>query len=278
MRQFKEKKNGRIIIVKQQVEQCEKCGSTTSLSRLFRAGKHIHLCVVCLFNRGISQKDVASEQPKSVPAQPRNPRKRNRDIPELLNKLAHAFEEKEIKTKYFQHLDLVQCLTSEFVTKSNWRKTLRTWNENGCPDFNATSLKLIFDRKHLKKRKSLTPVQPSIKLQQKQVSKTNYADYLASDLWYAIRRFVLLQANHNCKACGKRANQVHHRSYESMTMRGRDVSKLVAICERCHKFIEFDESGEKTSLKEANTRLDDLIISYSETTSDLDREFREIMS
>ena len=36
-----------------------------------------------------------------------------------------------------------------------------------------------------------------------------------------------------------------------MTMRGRDTSKLVSICEYCHHDIHFDETGKKLTLAEA---------------------------
>ena len=88
---------------------------------------------------------------------------------------------------------------------------------------------------------------------------SDYAQYLAGDLWNAIRRFVLLEASHQCVGCAKKATQVHHRSYDKKTMRGRDTSKLVALCATCHRHIEFDEAGNKADLATANKRLDSLI-------------------
>lgn len=75
---------------------------------------------------------------------------------------------------------------------------------------------------------------------------STYSDYLASDLWKAIRARVLDRAGHLCRLCGKnRATQVHHTSYMLPVMRGdfRLLRLLVASCGDCHRAVEF--AGER---------------------------------
>jgi hypothetical protein len=83
----------------------------------------------------------------------------------------------------------------------------------------------------------------------------SYRDYVMSDLWKGIRARVMNLSDRKCKACGKTATSVHHRTYSRETLLGESIVDLVAICARCHKFIEY-ANGEKTSLREANARLD----------------------
>lgn len=84
--------------------------------------------------------------------------------------------------------------------------------------------------------------------------KRYFPDYVTSPLWIEIRSEVLRLAHHKCCACPDRAIQVHHMAYDFATMSGNDLSRLRAICPRCHNLIEF-KAGKKVSLAEANVRL-----------------------
>jgi hypothetical protein len=80
-----------------------------------------------------------------------------------------------------------------------------------------------------------------------------YAEYLASPMWERIRENVLTKARFVCACCGERATQIHHRSYDFLTMRGSAPKNLTPVCRRCHTAMEFD--GErKVELEEANAR------------------------
>lgn len=70
----------------------------------------------------------------------------------------------------------------------------------------------------------------------------SYQDYLDSELWDSIRKKVMSRDKKLCK-CGSRATQVHHKSYDLTTMKGKDLSKLVAICEECHLHTHFYREG-----------------------------------
>lgn len=70
---------------------------------------------------------------------------------------------------------------------------------------------------------------------------TDYAGYLASDLWREISNQVLSTANHRCAArdCPVSAAQVHHRSFDHATLAGRYDEYLVAICESHHRLVHW---------------------------------------
>jgi 5-methylcytosine-specific restriction endonuclease McrA len=78
-----------------------------------------------------------------------------------------------------------------------------------------------------------------------------YEEYLASDLWKHIRGAVIRRDNRRCRICRKRGSQVHHLSYAKNVMEGRALDKLVLLCRRCHKRVEFTTSGRKRSVSEA---------------------------
>jgi 5-methylcytosine-specific restriction endonuclease McrA len=81
-----------------------------------------------------------------------------------------------------------------------------------------------------------------------------YSEYLASDLWKAIRSRVLQRDNGICRRCKGRAWQVHHRKYVMKAMDGTNIGLLVSVCGPCHEFMEWD--GErKTGITGANHRI-----------------------
>lgn len=79
----------------------------------------------------------------------------------------------------------------------------------------------------------------------------DYNAYLRSDLWRTIRAKVLL--NGKC-VCGKKPNQVHHKTYTEANLLGETTRGLIALCGDCHYGIEFSEER-KCSLGEANHNL-----------------------
>ena len=89
-----------------------------------------------------------------------------------------------------------------------------------------------------------------------QMGFSSYAEYLDSDLWATIRRRALVRDRHRCRACGRRAFQVHHRAYSLKALLGLDLGPLLSICEDCHEWAERTREGKKRSLEMANKRLD----------------------
>lgn len=83
----------------------------------------------------------------------------------------------------------------------------------------------------------------------------SYEDYLASPLWKSIRKRVMKAAKGRCHICGDPANNVHHTSYKQKILEGKTLAGLVPLCRTCHEIGEFDTSGKKQTLKQANARL-----------------------
>jgi hypothetical protein len=82
---------------------------------------------------------------------------------------------------------------------------------------------------------------------------SSYRDYLASALWKRIRARVL-RLHPFCYMCGKAAQQVHHKSYDEKTMRGRSLRQLLSVCRSCHVAIEL-EDGAKVPMAETKDRI-----------------------
>lgn len=81
-----------------------------------------------------------------------------------------------------------------------------------------------------------------------------YREYLQSDAWSVIRTKVLERDGYGCHGCGKKATEVHHRSYSEAVMRGDDLLQLVSLCTACHNHIHW-WNGLKVSLRTAGHRL-----------------------
>lgn len=77
-----------------------------------------------------------------------------------------------------------------------------------------------------------------------------YATYLASPLWKKIRARVMGRDGGRCRSCSGRATEVHHGSYDRLTMAGGADHNLYAICRACHEAVTFDASGRKRPMRE----------------------------
>lgn len=78
----------------------------------------------------------------------------------------------------------------------------------------------------------------------------SYEDYLASPGWRKIRERVLRRDRYRCRSCGRRATEVHHASYDRLTMDGGDDRNLYSLCRECHDAVTFDGLGRKRSRSE----------------------------
>lgn len=96
--------------------------------------------------------------------------------------------------------------------------------------------------------------------------KTEYQEYMASELWRTIRERIMERDRWTCQACGRKATVVHHKSYDREVLDGNRDSDLIAICNHCHQQIEFtfnDGSRAKNSLAKANAKLARMIEAFS---------------
>jgi len=74
----------------------------------------------------------------------------------------------------------------------------------------------------------------------------SYREYLLSDTWWDIRAAVL-DARYYCETCESRASQVHHVVYNHENLFGNtNHPSLVALCRRCHRWLEFSRSKKGT--------------------------------
>jgi 5-methylcytosine-specific restriction endonuclease McrA len=92
----------------------------------------------------------------------------------------------------------------------------------------------------------------------RQLGFRTYWQYLQSRLWRSIRSRFWRSHPPICLVCKKPGYQLHHTSYTKEVLLGKDLSKLVPICRKCHRKIE-TVRGRKLTLAEANQRLSDLL-------------------
>ena len=76
----------------------------------------------------------------------------------------------------------------------------------------------------------------------------SYEAYLRSELWLGIRAKIFA-ARPNCELCGAPAQCVHHQHYGRKTLTGKTLQNLKPLCHSCHRYIEFEENGRKTSFR-----------------------------
>lgn len=77
----------------------------------------------------------------------------------------------------------------------------------------------------------------------------SYRAYLRSALWKWIREKVFAQKGRTCVLCDRRATQIHHRSYDRLTLKGIILTYLEPICSGCHHRIEVTPSGRNRKRK-----------------------------
>lgn len=82
---------------------------------------------------------------------------------------------------------------------------------------------------------------------------SSYRQYLRSELWKAIRDEKIRQTP-LCELCSSKAQCVHHISYKLSVLIGRNMRKLVSLCNECHTKIEFHGDGRKRGFESAMKR------------------------
>ena len=79
----------------------------------------------------------------------------------------------------------------------------------------------------------------------------SYGEYLNSGLWLRIRNDVFESKGYECSLCGERATQIHHTSYDRITLTGRSIDNLHPVCHSCHESIEMTALGGKRSFNDS---------------------------
>ena len=83
----------------------------------------------------------------------------------------------------------------------------------------------------------------------------SYKIYLKSDLWKKIREAILTKIGYKCRVCGCFTRTLHHTVYNEDVFLGFEIKSLVPLCNKHHKFIEFNQDIRKTTLPQANVKL-----------------------
>ena len=55
---------------------------------------------------------------------------------------------------------------------------------------------------------------------------------MESEMWRRKREYILKRSNGNCERCGKKAYNVHHKTYERVGYERPE--DLMAVCKSCH--------------------------------------------
>lgn len=66
-----------------------------------------------------------------------------------------------------------------------------------------------------------------------------YTKYKDSELWNNIRTRVFSRDKGLCRICSSKATEVHHVSYDLLTLKGKRLDDLYALCRACHNSVEF---------------------------------------
>jgi 5-methylcytosine-specific restriction endonuclease McrA len=90
----------------------------------------------------------------------------------------------------------------------------------------------------------------------KSMGYSSYKDYIAGVVWANIREKVFKEKGEGCTICSRRANTIHHRIYTEEVLRGTDIRTLEPLCWDCHQRVEYDKWGDKSTLYQANLKLD----------------------
>lgn len=100
----------------------------------------------------------------------------------------------------------------------------------------------------------------------KSIGFNSYKEYLESPLWLAIKKEVFIRDACQCrvKYCAdKGCKQAHHLSYSRIVLLGLDSSKIVTVCIKHHKEIEYDKER-KRSLDESRWKTIQLVTGSGE--------------
>ena len=89
-------------------------------------------------------------------------------------------------------------------------------------------------------------------------ASSQYETYMRSELWKRIRHNVLTRDNAKCCCCNGKATNVHHRDYDSATMSGDALHRLVSICRKCHRDIHRDANGKRHGVRDTEQKLESM--------------------
>lgn len=77
-------------------------------------------------------------------------------------------------------------------------------------------------------------------IKSKEVYKSEYHEYLSTDMWNNKRQNILERDNNTCQICGKMAECVHHLTYANVYHEYN--FELISLCNDCHKTYHQDKN------------------------------------
>lgn len=95
----------------------------------------------------------------------------------------------------------------------------------------------------------------------KEKAKKKHREYLQTQKWKKRRKKKLEQENYTCERCGDNANQCHHTTYRHLDSSNpeAEISTLMAVCPKCHSYLEDKPVAVKAfneEIKTAHSHLD----------------------
>lgn len=83
----------------------------------------------------------------------------------------------------------------------------------------------------------------------------DYAAYLKSDEWQAVRRKSLTRKrNHFCRICGRKMDDLHHVSYRSIGT-VHELYDIIPLCRMHHEMIHAYAKGQNVSVRIATNKI-----------------------
>ncbi len=64
-----------------------------------------------------------------------------------------------------------------------------------------------------------------------------YERFLDTRYWYAVRRQAMSRSGGRCEPCGRKSEEVHHRTYRNHGVEHLHLDDLVVLCSSCHQLI-----------------------------------------
>ncbi len=108
------------------------------------------------------------------------------------------------------------------------------------------TIETSYHERLMKAREEFSKTHERIVIEQKKANNSWnieqwYYGYLESEMWRRKREFILKRSNGKCERCGKKANYVHHKTYERVGY--EQPEDLMAVCKSCHGLEHSENPG-----------------------------------
>jgi len=108
-------------------------------------------------------------------------------------------------------------------------------------------------------RKKHVPKKKHKRTKKNVLKNQDYSHFLQSALWKHQRTFVMARDDHRCQCCTNPATEVHHISYDTAVLEGRQLERLISLCHECHMAIEREDGVHVRDISKKRDRLTKLM-------------------